>query len=350
MQQTEWDLPPPPGVTPVKGPRLWRTIVIGIFLIALLFAAWRLPIPIFYAYLPGPVEDVQSLIEIDDATTYSSEGKLLMTTVSVDTEVTLLEAIASFFDADKMIIDKNSLLQEGGSLEELRREQQQQMQDSQQHAREVALSALDLAQPTSEEVRIQRVQPEFPADGVLRKGDVVVAVDGQRVGTSCEVGNLIDSRDVGETVSITVLRDGRRRTLDLETAADPGDPDAPLVGIYMEDVGYRFDPGLEVTFDTGRIAGPSAGLMLSLGLYDTLTPGDLTGGRVIAGTGEIRCDGGVGPIGGVEQKVAGAEARGADVFLAPAGNAAAARLAADEIEIIAVSNFNDAIDYLEAGD
>ncbi len=348
MQQMEWDPPTPPGIEPVKGPRLWRMILIGVLLIVLFIAAWRLPIPIFYAYLPGPVEDVQSLIEIDDATTYSSEGKLLMTTVSVDTEVTLLEAIESFFDEDKMIIDKNSITR-GGSLEELRRQQEQQMQDSQQHAREVALGALDLAQPTSDEVRVQRIAPGFPADGILQRGDAIVAIDGDRVGTTCEVGNIIDSREVGETVSVTVLRDGKRRTFDLETAADPEDPSAPLIGIFMRDVGYRFDPGLEVTFDTGRIAGPSAGLMLSLGLYDTLTPGDLTGGRVIAGTGEIRCDGGVGPIGGVEQKVAGAEARGAQVFLAPAANAAAARQAAEEIEIVAVSNFGDALDYLEGG-
>ncbi len=199
-------------------------------------------------------------------------------------------------------------------------------------------------------MRIQDVAEGLPADGVLQRGDVIVAVDGQRVRTSCEVGNIIDARPVGASVSVTILRDGRRRTLELDTVADPQDPNAPLIGVFMRDVGYEFDPGLDVDFDTGRIAGPSAGLMLSLGLYDTLTPGDLTRGRVIAGTGEIRCDGGVAPIGGVEQKVAGAEARGADVFLAPSANAAAAREAADEIEIVAVSNFSDALEYLERGD
>jgi hypothetical protein len=38
---------------------------------------------------------------------------------------------------------------------------------------------------------------------------------------------------------------------------------------------------------------------------------------------------------------------GADVFLAPEGNVEAARKAADEIEIVAVSDFAEAVDYLE---
>jgi PDZ domain-containing protein len=115
----------------------------------------------------------------------------------------------------------------------------------------------------------------------------------------------------------------------------------------MRDVNYRFDPGIQVDVDTGRIGGPSAGLMLSLAIYDRLTPSDLTGGHVIAGTGTIACDGGVGPIGGIEQKVAGAEDKGAEIFLAPRGNAPSARQVADDIEIVAVDSFADALSYLE---
>ena len=43
--------------------------------------------------------------------------------------------------------------------------------------------------------------------------------------------------------------------------------------------------------------------MWALGLYDLLTPGDLTAGRTIAGTGQIGLDGRVYPIGGIEEKV-----------------------------------------------
>jgi PDZ domain-containing protein len=146
---------------------------------------------------------------------------------------------------------------------------------------------------------------------------------------------------------MTVSRDGRLQTFSLGTVADPSDPSSPLVGIFMRDINFRFDPDLKVEFDTQEIAGPSAGLMMTLALYDRLTPDDLTGGRAIAGTGEIACDGGVGSIGGIEQKVAGAEDRGAEIFLAPAANAARARAAAGDIRVIAVSDFGDAVTFLE---
>ena len=81
----------------------------------------------------------------------------------------------------------------------------------------------------------------------------------------------------------------------------------------------------EIEIASGDVGGPSAGLMFALGLYDTLTPGDLTGGRTIAGTGTIDLEGEVGGIGGIVDKVVGAERAGASVFLVPAENRASCR-------------------------
>jgi Lon-like protease len=75
-----------------------------------------------------------------------------------------------------------------------------------------------------------------------------------------------------------------------------------------------------VTIRVGNIGGPSAGLMFALGLIDKITPDNLTGGRFIAGTGEITASGTVQPIGGIQQKMAGARAAGATIFLTPAAN------------------------------
>ena len=68
------------------------------------------------------------------------------------------------------------------------------------------------------------------------------------------------------------------------------------------------------------IGGPSAGLMFSLGIYDTLTKGSLTDGKTIAGTGTIDAAGNVGPIGGIQQKIVGARDAGAELFLVPPDN------------------------------
>jgi PDZ domain-containing protein len=114
----------------------------------------------------------------------------------------------------------------------------------------------------------------------------------------------------------------------------------------MKTVDFSFEPGIDVDFETGRIAGPSAGLMLSLALYDQLTPKDLTSGRQIAGTGTLGCDGDVGPIGGIRQKVAAARAEGAEIFLTPEGNVEEARSIGDGIEIVPVATFAEALGYL----
>ena len=101
-----------------------------------------------------------------------------------------------------------------------------------------------------------------------------------------------------------------------------------------------------VTFNSDGIGGPSAGLMWTLGLSDLLTPGDLTGGRTIAGTGTIALDGSVGPIGGIAQKVVAAERAGAKVFFAPTSEAADARAVVHGMAVVPVKTIQDALNWL----
>jgi Lon-like protease len=104
-----------------------------------------------------------------------------------------------------------------------------------------------------------------------------------------------------------------------------------------------------VRIEAKRIAGgPSAGLMFTLAVYDLLSPEDLTGGWIIAGTGTIALDGAVGPIGGAPQKIAGAEWAGADYIIVPREHAEEARRVARTITIIPVSTVQEAIDALRA--
>ncbi|MFI9831953.1 S16 family serine protease [Streptomyces sp. NPDC051913] len=81
------------------------------------------------------------------------------------------------------------------------------------------------------------------------------------------------------------------------------------------------DKNIKVTLELADVGGPSAGLLFSLGIVDKLngdgSGGDLTGGRVIAGTGTIDADGTVGAVGGVSLKTQAAKRDGATVFLVP---------------------------------
>ena len=95
----------------------------------------------------------------------------------------------------------------------------------------------------------------------------------------------------------------------------------------------------------------SAGVMWAIGLYDLLTPGDLTRGRTIAGTGAIDVDGKIGPIGGVRDKVVAARDADADILLVPKGNLRELRgVERGDLRVIAVSTFDEAVAALRSSD
>ena len=333
-------------MTRFLGAPQWRRLLAAALLGALLLAAFRIPLPGLVLELPGPARNVQKLVVVTGAKTYPSRGKLLFTTVSFDLTVTLVDWVRAAFDPNRAVIDRSSLTG-GASLEELAKQEKLAMTLSKRHAEEVVLARLGYGRPTGDGVKIVRVQAGSPADDQIRAGDVIRAVEGRRAETTCDVGRIVSGRQPGERVRLTLVRGGRRRSVELEAGDNPASPGEAYLGILMRDINYRFDPKVDVSIRTGAVGGPSAGLMFALTLYDKLTPGDLTGGRSVAGTGEISCDGGAGPIGGVEEKVAGAAAEGATVFLAPTADFEAAEGAAPKgLEVVAVSSFDDALDYL----
>jgi Lon-like protease len=331
---------------PTRGPGGLRSFAAALALAGLVAAAFFVPLPMFFGFLPGPVRDVEDLVDVQGTTTYSSEGSLYLTTVSLDPKVTMVDWIAAAVDPTKTIVPRDEVTG-GQSLSESQRLQEREMDQSKSDAEVVALGALNLASPTGEGAQVESVRG--PASGILRRGDVIVEVGGTRTETLCDVSREIGARHPGDRVDVTVERDGSLRTLTVTTGTHPQIPGRAYLGIAMAS-DYAFNPSFDVDFKTGEIAGPSAGLMFSLALYDRLTPDDLTNGKEIAGTGTITCDGTVGPIGGIEQKVAGAEREGAEIFLAPAANAEDARSAADEIAVVPVETFDDALSYLEGLD
>ena len=158
--------------------------------------------------------------------------------------------------------------------------------------------------------------PGYPASKVLKAGDVIEAVDGKPVDRA-DVAELDDHGASGRArcSRSTVLRDGK-------TLTDPGREQGrraarAVIGVEVQQQ-YKFP--FTVSISVGNIGGPSAGMMFALGIIDKLTPINLTGGKFIAGTGEITASGQVQPIGGIQQKMVGARSAGATIFLTPAGN------------------------------
>lgn len=304
----------------------------------------------YVALYPGPAEDTLRIVEVPDERTYASSGEILLTTVAVDTELDPLEWLRTAVSSRVRQVPREVLYPPGAGEDDVRRQNVAQMDESQVLAAGAALRALghtvDLDPKGAEVVE---VDPEMPAGRTLTGGDVIVEVNGRPVTDAAAAADAIASFEAGTEVQLEILRDGERLEVPVTVAADPSDPGRVEIGAVLRD---HIVLPVDVRIDAGQVGGPSAGLMFALAIVDVLGPDDLTGGRVIAGTGTIDLDGSIGAIGGIRQKVLGAlereDGRAASVFLVPAENLREARGApvGEDILLVPVATLSDALDAL----
>jgi PDZ domain-containing protein len=89
--------------------------------------------------------------------------------------------------------------------------------------------------------------------------------------------------------------------------------------------------------------------MFSLAVVDKLSPGELSNGEFVAGTGTIDAAGTVGPIGGIPYKLIAAREAGATTFLVPDANCGEAQQnVPDGLRLVRVESLDNAIDSLRA--
>lgn len=278
---------------------------------------------------PGPVYDVlgttgsgssaKPLIGIPATqTTYPTSGALDMLTVYVDgtpqTPINWISVATSWFDPTRSVVPMDQVYAPGTTDKQADQQDQVEMSTSQQQATAAAFTQLGVAYTTT--VVVADVVKGAPAQGVLEPGDEVLTVGGAPVTGLPMLQQAIQAHGTSSPLAIGIRRDGAEQQVEV-TPAISGDSGKPAVGILT---GARYTFPYDVTFQLADVGGPSAGMMLALGIYDKLTPGDLTGGAHIAGTGTIDASGAVGAIGGIRQKMYGARDAGATWFLAPASN------------------------------
>ncbi len=301
----------------------------------------------YIALTPGPAENVVDLIVIKGAKTSPVSGRLLLTTVSLH-EIKLGEAIIALFDPSSAIIPRSAFIPRGDTDKDVEQRTTQQMQESQVFAAAAALRYLGYTVPiTPTGVRVEDVDPAAPAAAALHRGDVIVGADGATIRAGEEFRKAVHRHHVGDVISLRVVRGAK--TVVLQTKTIARDPKAktpdPIVGIITTDVPQVRLP-LAVKIDSLGIGGPSAGLMFAVGIVDLLNHSDIAQNRIIAGTGEITVDGTVNPVGGVEQKVAGAKRAHAQLFLVPAAEADKACAVAGDLPVFAIENLKQAIAVL----
>jgi PDZ domain-containing protein len=296
----------------------------------------------WYAVGPGPARAVQPLIRFEDRTRYESQGSFVMTSVRY-TRLTGFDMFLAWLDPDRAVVARSVLYPDGEDVQVERERSISQMDSSKLDASAVVLRAIEgYPKDHGDGVLIESVVPGCAADGELFPGDRILSIDGEPVDSYRQASRAIEAAPSGSTLTFDLSVDGDPETVDLVREPCGAEETKPLVGVRMIN-SFPF----QVSISSGEIGGPSAGLMWALGLYDLLTPGDLTSGRTIAGTGQIALDGTVIPIAGIEEKLVAAADAGASVFLVPQGNMRAARASGDHgLELVPVATFDDALAYL----
>lgn len=343
--------------------RGWTLIISGAVTLGLVAVAFLLPVP-FVKLAPGPTfnvigqEDGTDVIIITGTETFPVSGNLDMTTVLESGGprggLTFVDAIASWLDPNDAVVPRELLFPDDVTGEEVRQRQAMLFSTSESNAVAAALTYLD--RPVITQNVVTAVFEGTPADGVLLPKDEILSINGTEVTEVTQVAEAIRSEPIGTTFEVVVRRDGVEvdgvlkddveETVSVTSGDNPDDAGVPYIGIG---VGEYYSAGFPIDFTLEDVGGPSAGLMFATGIVDKLTEENLAAGQHIAGTGTIEPDGTVGPIGGIRQKLAGARAAGATLFLMPAEHCVeSAGHIPDGLTVTPVETLADGIEAIRA--
>jgi PDZ domain-containing protein len=333
-------------------------IVLGLSLV-LLGVLSAVPAP-YVIEQPGPVFNVLGttegddgdvpLIEVHDEQTYDTGGTLDMLTVQLvgnpQRSPGWLDIVSAWFDPSRAVVPMDLYFPPGVTTEQRDEQNATLMVDSQQDS--VAAALRELGYEVPEHIVVAQIAEGAPAQGVLQLDDEIVAVDGKPVTGLAGLRDAINANGTDKPVTLDIVRGGAASTVQITptTATASDGTTSTVIGIGTK---TTYDLPVDITIQLDNVGGPSAGMMFALGMIDLLTPGELNGGKDVAGTGTIDADGNVGAIGGIRQKLFGAKDAGAEWFLAPASNCdEVVGHVPDGLTVFAVKTLDDSLAALKA--
>ena len=299
----------------------------------------------YYFMAPGP--PYQWDIAIEGAESYDYEGNLYQLTVRRD-EANYFTYIWAKVDNSVDLYSREVILPKGVTPQELSEISIQNMKTSENVAIAVALNILDYEIETQGDgVLVVGVMDDSPVVGKLLKEDLIISINNEVIKSTTEFISLLRTYEIGDMVSIGLIRNDKEMSIETKLIEHIDYENEPMVGFLASTPNQRFVFPISVDIDTGNVGGPSAGLMMALNVYNSLTEYDITKGIKVAGTGTIEIDGSVGPVGGVKQKVIAAKNAGSTLILVPTANFDDVQSYIDEdTSIVSVDTFNEALNLI----
>jgi PDZ domain-containing protein len=324
-------------------------VVSGLLALGLGIGAAALPVP-YVVESAGPTFNTlgqdggKPVISISGRESFPAKGNLDLTTVVMaggpKSPATIFDVFRAWLDKTKAIYPEELIYPKGTTAEETVQQGEIAMETSQENAVAAALRQLDI--PFEQKLKVAGLSDPSPSAGKLQEGDRLATINGKPI-SSLGVVQAELAAGNGAPAVVVVDRNGSSVTETITPARNPAG--RYVLGILLaSDFTFPFD--VKISLD--NVGGPSAGMMFALGIVDNLTPGDLTGGKHVAGTGTITADGAVGAIGGIAQKMIGARQHGATMFLAPAANCAdVVGHVPDGLQVVKVETLADATAAVE---
>ncbi len=315
-----------------------------IFMVLLIVSLyWELP---YIIYKSGGTIDLRDRIEV--AKEYKMDGDLQMSYVTA-MKGTPAFILLSFILPDWDLIPLNDITNEE-SYNEVLEQGKVYLNEGIDNAIIAAFRETDYELTITREINAISVISE-KAKTDVKIGDEVISIDDIIINNLDNVKNYINTLSDGTVVSVKVRRDDKELDKMATVYYEEAD-DSLKIGIAFNKH-YEYETEIPVKIKMKKNeSGSSGGLMMSLAIYNALTDEDITHGLNIVGTGSINSDGTVEEIGGVKYKVLGAVKDKADIFLCPVENYEEALEIKEKrnlnIEIKAVSNLKEAIEYLES--
>jgi PDZ domain-containing protein len=311
----------------------------------------RITVP-YVIFSPGDATPIDDYLRISGARTYRHHGGFLLLTVRVSNgRPNVWRFVQASLDDDSKVIGEDQYL---GTTprRKVNARDVQEMEDSQHAAAIAALTKLGYqVKESGQGALVAAVVEGSPAVAAgLKPGDVITAIDGQQIQLADQVGPIVQNSPVGTTFILTVRRDGKERQVSITSGSAPAGPikGKPYFGISSMTDHRKVEYPVDVKIDAGDVRGPSGGLAFALSIIDDLTPGNLSGGKKVAVTGEIHDDGTVSEVGGVPQKAVAAREAGATLMIVPASEVRAARSKAGSMPVVGVKTLDDALRVLRA--
>ena len=281
----------PPARRPVPStrPGLLPAALLTAAFVAIAVAAALTFVGLPYVVMsPGPATNIlgkvdgKPLLSVEGATTYPTSGTLDFTTVSVDggpgVKVTVFDLAGAWLSGSQEIVPEDQIFPPEQSEKDAQEEGAAEMAGSQSVATATALRALGRTVDEIDRDRLgARQQPEQGRPQARRRARHGRRRPRHHLGCRAPA---VQRHGPATPSPSSCAATARSRPSPRRPPTPAG---APSCGVVL-----RLDYDLPVdVMRTGNVGGPSAGLMFSLAIYDALTPGELTGGKNIAGTGTM---------------------------------------------------------------